>query len=432
LDTSKIAVALKSRTPEQLIAHMRTPLYRNGYALMLSAAITSGLGFVYWMLATRLYTPELVGLNSAVISAMFFVAGVAQLSLVSVMTRFIPRAGRATGRLVGAAYLLTLSVAACASLVFVWGLDIWSPALAFLGSSPLFTAWFVAATMMWCLFVLQDSVLTGLKQTLWVPAENAIFAIAKIVLLMLFATPFVSYGIFASWTVPGLAVVLPISGLIFWRLIPRHVHSTAAQAEPIAPPQIARYAASNYLGSMLSLAVTTLLPLVVVHRLGASANAYFAQPWLIASALQMVAGNMALSLTVEAVTDRTSLKAYTRRALVHTMRLLVPMVLLILIGAPYLLQIFGPDYAAEGSDLLRLLALGTLPNVINMLYLSVVRVQDRVVAIVLLQGALCVLTLGLSHFLIPMYGITGVGFAWVASQMLVAIFVTIANLRSFR
>ena len=64
---------------------------------MLSAAATSGLGVLYWMLATRHYPAEVVGLNSAMISAMLFVAGVAQLSLVSVITCFLPRAGRAAG-----------------------------------------------------------------------------------------------------------------------------------------------------------------------------------------------------------------------------------------------------------------------------------------------------------------------------------------------
>ena len=73
---------------------------------MLSAAATSGLGVIYWMLATRYYSAEVVGLNSAIISAMLIGGRVAQLSLVSVITRFLPRAG-ATGRLVGSAYALS-------------------------------------------------------------------------------------------------------------------------------------------------------------------------------------------------------------------------------------------------------------------------------------------------------------------------------------
>ncbi len=425
---AKNALAL-NLSVQRLVAHARTPLFRNGYALMLSAAATSGLGVVYWMLATRYYSAEVVGLNSAVISAMLFVAGVAQLSLVSVITRFLPRAGHATSRLIGVAYALTLTVAALAGLLFVLGVRLWSPALAFLGASPLFALWFVLATMSWCIFTLQDSVLAGMKQAVWVPIENTTFAVAKIALL-LFAWPAARHGIFASWTIPGAAVLLPVSYLIFRRLLPRHAQSSAAQAEPLLPRRIATYAASNYVGSMFSLAVNTLLPLLVLHQLGPQANAYFAQPWLIASSLQLIAGNMAVSLTVEAATDRERLAGYARRALVHTVRLLVPLVALMLIGAPVLLRLFGRAYAAEGAGLLRLLALGALPNLVNMLYLSVARVRNRVGAIVVVQAALCALALGLSYPLLHLYGITGVGIAWLSSQTLVAAGIGLAHLRT--
>jgi LysM repeat protein/O-antigen/teichoic acid export membrane protein len=426
---AKTTATLKMLSVQRLVAHARTPLFRNGYALMLSAAATSGLGVIYWMLATRYYSAEVVGLNSAVISAMLLVAGVAQLSLVSVIMRFLPRAGRATGRLVSGAYALTLTVAALAGLLFVLSVRLWSPALAFLSASPLFALWFVLATMAWCIFTLQDSVLAAMKQAIWVPIENTIFAIAKIVLLLLFALPATRYGIFASWTIPGAAVLLPITYLIFRRLLPRHAQASAAQAEPLVPRRIAGYAASNYIGSMLSLAVNTLLPLLVLHQIGAQANAYFAQPWLIASSLQLIAGNMAVSLTVEAATDRARLAGYARRALLHTARLLVPLVALTLISAPALLQLFGRAYAAEGAGLLRLLALGALPNLVNMLYLSVARVRNRVGAIVAVQAALCVLTLSLSYPLLHWYGIIGVGIAWLSSQTLVAAGIALAHLR---
>jgi LysM repeat protein/O-antigen/teichoic acid export membrane protein len=423
---AKTTLAFKNLSVQRLVAHVRTPLFRNGYALMLSAATTSGLGMAYWMLATRSYSAEVVGLNSALISAMLLVSGVAQLSLVSVITRFLPRAGRVAGRLVGSAYALTLGVAALASLLFVLGVRLWSPALAFLSASPLFALWFVAATMAWCIFTLQDSVLAGMQQTIWVPIENTIFAIAKIALL--FAWPAACYGIFASWTIPGAAVLLPVTYLIFCRLLPRHAQAGVTLAEPLRPRRIVSFAASNYIGSLLSLAVTTLLPLLVLNQLGPQANAYFAQPWLIASSLQLIAGNMAVSLTVEAATDREQLAGYTRRALLHSARLLVPLVALVLIGAPYLLRLFGRAYADEGAGLLRLLALGALPNLVNMLYLSVARVRHRVVTIVAVQMALCMLTLGLSYPLLHVYGIMGIGIAWLSSQTLVAAGIVLAHL----
>src|SRR5712692_394265 len=96
----------------RVISHTRIPLYRNGYALILSSAMTSGLGAVYWIIAARNYSVEDVGINSAAISAMMFLAGISQLNLMSALVRFVPRAGRGTKRFAIFAYGISMIVAA--------------------------------------------------------------------------------------------------------------------------------------------------------------------------------------------------------------------------------------------------------------------------------------------------------------------------------
>ena len=87
-----------------LMAHLRTPLYRNGYALLLSGFTSAGLGMVFWWLAARSYPAPTVGLNSAAISAMMLLSGVSQLSLTGALVRFVPVSGKAAHRLIGHAY----------------------------------------------------------------------------------------------------------------------------------------------------------------------------------------------------------------------------------------------------------------------------------------------------------------------------------------
>src|ERR687886_313238 len=82
----------------RLVSHVRTPLYRNGYALMLSDGTTSALGFLYWVLAARCYAAETVGLNAAAISTLLLLSGIAQLNLSTALIRFVPIAGPMTPR----------------------------------------------------------------------------------------------------------------------------------------------------------------------------------------------------------------------------------------------------------------------------------------------------------------------------------------------
>src|SRR5207248_8852906 len=100
--------------------------------LLFSGAATSGLGLLYWAVAAHLYPVATVGLNSALLSAMLLLSGMAQLSLNNVLVRFIPAAGHDTRALILWSYLASGITAVILSLVFVIGIDLWSPTLQFL------------------------------------------------------------------------------------------------------------------------------------------------------------------------------------------------------------------------------------------------------------------------------------------------------------
>jgi O-antigen/teichoic acid export membrane protein len=183
----------------RVIVHLRTPFYQNGYALIINSVGISVLGVLYWMLAARYYTTRAVGINSATIAAMTFLAAIARLYLDGALIRFLPRSGTSAGRLIRSAYLISALAAALVGTLFVLGLKYWAPALEFLRASPLLTVVFILATIAFTIFVQQDGVLTGLRQAKWVPVENILYALAKLILLVALAGSFPEYGIFLSW-----------------------------------------------------------------------------------------------------------------------------------------------------------------------------------------------------------------------------------------
>ena len=84
----------------QLLNHLQAPLFRNGYALIFNSAMTSVLGLFYWIIAANYYDAETVGINSALINTMMFLANVTQLNLTNGLNRFLPTAGQATARFI--------------------------------------------------------------------------------------------------------------------------------------------------------------------------------------------------------------------------------------------------------------------------------------------------------------------------------------------
>ena len=85
-----------TRIAASLATHLREPMRRSAYALILGTGLTSILGMIFWVLAARLLTSEAVGTGTALTSAMTFLATVSTLGLGNTLVRFLaPAAAKA-------------------------------------------------------------------------------------------------------------------------------------------------------------------------------------------------------------------------------------------------------------------------------------------------------------------------------------------------
>jgi O-antigen/teichoic acid export membrane protein/aminoglycoside phosphotransferase len=428
------ATAAASSVRAGVRARLTMSLYRNGYALVASSLLTSALGLAYWVIAARAFSPAAVGVSAALISSMALLTSISQLNLTGALNRFLPRAGPAAGRFVVRSYLLALGVSAVASVIFIAGLGLWSPRLEFLADQPELAVWFVVATMAWTIFVLQDSVLAGIRQAAWVPAENLVFSIAKIGLLFAAAAVFPTLGIFVSWSLPAVVLVVPVTLLLFRRLIPAHVRQTRGREQPVGTWGVARYAAADYTAYLVWAGTIGVLPLIVLQQLGPEANAYFFVSWAIAYSLYLISSSMGMAMLAEASLEPDQLRAHQRRTIVESARLVVPGALVVTVGAPLILGLMGSSYSAEAVTLLRLLALSAVPFIVVAAHVNAARVKNRMRVVVGTFAALSGLVFALGLPLMHVLGIVGLGVAWLAAQSAVAAAIAISHLdrRSWR
>ena len=416
--------------PSALLLHLRTPLYRNAYALMASNVVASGLGFIYWALAARLYRPHELAVDSVLISVLTLLSGISQLNLRAALTRLVPESGRRTPGLVAVSYAASAVVAVGVATVFFLGVALIDPGQTLFGG-PLPHAvvlGLIAATVAFALFTLQDGVLIGLRRAVWVPVENGVYGVVKIALLVVFAVSLPHHGILTSFFLPMGVAVAVVSVVLAIRWIPRHVRETGDRAVPVGRQALLRFVAGDYVASLFVLAYTSLLPLLVLAESGTERAAYFYIVWVTATALHLIPVALTASFTVETVAARSDVVAETRRVLLHLVRTLVPIVIVIVIAAPVILQVFGPAYAAEGTAPLRLMALAVLPYGIEVVFFAFLRIHARSREILIIQASLAVLVLGLSWVLIRPFGIVGVAIAWLAAHGVVAAIVLVTRL----
>ncbi|MDX3063758.1 MULTISPECIES: lipopolysaccharide biosynthesis protein [Streptomyces] len=393
-------------------------MFRNAYALMLSTGVSAALGLGFWLVAARYYTEEAVGQGSAAIAAMRLLASVTATTMIGAVVRYVPRAGRATASLVAGTYLVSSVVVALVCVVFLLTLDLWGDSYAPLGTLSAGLV-FTGSCVAWAVLTLQDGVLTGLRKAVWVPVGNAAFSLGKLLLLAAFATALPVLGVFVSWAAATALSVLPLGWLVFRRLIPRQAGSERDR-EPPRLREIGRFLAGDSVGALFSLAMINLLPVMVAVRFDAAHNGFFYIAYTVGGTMEFMAINMASSLTAHASHTPGHLAEGVRGALRRMAVLLVPVVLVLVLFAPYILAPFGHEYADHGTLVLRLLAVAALPRVLVELYIGVLRVQGRTGALAVLQAVMCALVLGSAALLLGPLGIAGAGWAMLLSMTAVA------------
>ncbi len=404
----------------RLAAHLRIPLHRNAYALVASGMITSTLGLLYWMFAARRYSDADVGLGSAVISMMVLIANLAGLGLQNGFVRLIPAAGRRTKRFVGGGMLVAALSAALLAVVFLIGVPWWAPKLeALLRSTPAASFAFVGGTVVWALFVLQDTALMGLRRSTVVPIENLGFSLLKIGIVLALAGSFPTWGVFGSWALAAGVAVVVVSGVVLPRLL---TTATLLARQDDLPDRrsLVRYLAAEHTSVVAWMLTVELVPLVVLNQLGASSNAYYYLSAQLASSLSLLPTAIGISFTAEAATHPAALQALVRKGARNIAIVLVPIVAIVVIFAPLGLQLFGQRYRDNATTLLRLRALSILPYAATLLMTSVARVQGRMRVVTSAYVALSTLTFALTLVLIGPYGLDGAGAAALVAQSIVA------------
>ncbi len=417
------AVSTAEAVPNEGAAHRS--LLRNGRAIALSSSLTSALGVLYWILAARTYAPAVLGTNATAVSAMMFVGGLASLNLPNALIRIIPAGGKQLRRNVMLSYVVVLVVGLAASVVFVAGLRLWAPALLPLASRRWLYVGFGLSTVAWCAFLLQDGALAGMRRAVWIPVENGVFAVAKIVFLVTLAKRFPMSGVFLSWALALIVSVVPTNIGIFTRGIPGPKDSVVTSPRV----DLMRYVGADYASSLCWMAATLLVPLFILNVVGTSANASFSLAWSMAYALYLVSVGMGQSLVAEAAASPTTTGSLSRQAWHHTMRLTVPLALLMVVGAPLILQLFGSHYRHTATPVLRLLALSAVPNVATALAVSVARARQQMMRVFTIVAGISTLVLVLTWLLVKPLGIVGVGWAWLIAQCTIGAVVYYRHLR---
>lgn len=417
---------LSNPLTQALLQHIKSPLYRNSVYLMANTVVTTGLGFFFWMVVARFYTEAEVGWGSAVISAMSLLALLSRLGFGAALVRFLPKAEKPVD-IINSFFTLSGMVALALAVIFIAGLNLWSPALIFIKKNLIFATAFAFFVLLWTLSGLVEYIFIAWRKAEFVLLKGTIFSLLKIPLPILLVLFFHTFGIAAAWGIAS-GVAVAVSLLLLPRV--QNGYKPVPKLNLSAISNTWGYSTGSYLASLFTTLPGLILPIMVVNLAGAAYNAYFYVAWTIAGLLFAIPSAVSQSLFAEGAHFEDKLRVNVRRSLKFVFYLLIPAVALLLLLGNWLLLLFGKSYTTNGLMLLWILSLSSLFTGISEVYKSILRVEDRIKELTILSGFIVmVVPLG-SYFILPITGIVGIGYVWLAAQGLVTLYVLFA-LRSF-
>jgi O-antigen/teichoic acid export membrane protein len=401
-------------------------LYRSAgyfFGMNLFASIT---GFLFWALAARFYSSAQLGYAITLVAMMGLLSTLSALGLGFGLMRHLPKVNDAkkSGELITSALVLTgLSGFMATFLVLIFKNQL-VPSIAFLlassASALLFGSLVAASNVSWVL----DSIFMGQRVARYAFLKNSFAGILKVLLVV----PLISLGtmgLFSSYAFPIL--VSSIFGLIY--LLPRSTgQSPEIKLSRQAISEILPFSLANYLADIFSVLPNFLFPIIVINTLSPEATAHFYIAWIIASVFYTLPMSIGISLLVEATKYDEELGDYVSKSIKAILAIIIPVIFLVWMFGGEFLLLLGEEYSVNSEDLLLVLIITAIPYGLNRVHTSVFNVKNEIKKVALLNALVSTGSIVSAYFVVPSFGILGVGYAWLAIQTIVAFAVLVGYL----
>jgi O-antigen/teichoic acid export membrane protein len=319
-------------------------------------------------------------------------------------------------------FTLTTASAAAVAALFLLGLPIWSPALMFLRDNQLFMSGFITYAVASALVTIMEAAFLARRKAHYSLFNAAVINTVRLTLLLLLVQ-WEMAGMVGS-VVAGPAAAAAASFLLFYPRVDPGYHLRLRLNRSLLR-RLLPYSLGNHFSGLLTQLPQRLLPLIVLALAGPAATGYAQVAWMIGALLVSPGLALAGSAFAEGANAPDQASVVLLNAGAGGLLLTIPLALILLIVAPWLLLLFGAEYSHAAASMLRWLAVAAPLVVLTWLYFTLLRLQKRVARLVILGGLMAVVLLATSALFLPHLGITATSLGWMAAHSLIVALATV-------
>lgn len=401
------------------INYTKEPLYKNSYFLIANTALVSIFGFVFWSIATRMYSTHDIGLTVNMISIISLLSVFSNLGFSSSLIRYLPTTnGKEYKSIINTCFTVTGIISLLFTLFFLIEVEYLSPELTFVKENWYFSLLFIIFSIFMSLNTLHVSIFIGKREPRLELIKNMSWNILKIIFLFIFVSSG-AFGVFSSF---GFSLVIAfLLGTFF--LLPK-IHSEYSPVLTINTKVISdlkNYSFGNYLADFFMTAPSYVLPIMVANILSPNEAAYFYMAWMITGLVMIIPTAISNSFFAEGSYDEESTYKTLQKSLLFTFALLLPTTIILLLFGSKALLIFGKSYSDNATNTLLLLVLSCLPYSFNRMYITLKKIEKSMKPVISINASLALIGLGLSYLFMNSNGLVGVAIGWALGQGIVMI-----------
>lgn len=396
----------------------------NAGSLFGTQIVTSGLGFIYWWLAARLYEPKLVGLSSAAISAMLLLGNVAKVGLDTMLVGELPRNHHSRGALISTALLVAGMAGIVLGILFAYGTPLISPELTPLAQNIPISLLFAIGVGLTSVNLVVDQALIGLLRGQVQLQRNFIFSLVKLLLLFLagkFLTSNFNLMIYATWIGGNLLSLGYIVLSTFSPVINRRI-SIMPQFKLLR--ELSGLTMKHYALNLTMQVPSYALPLLVSGLISIENTGSFYIAWMIASFMFALPYAFTRVLFAVGSLQRSLLKEKIRFTLKLSFAIGTLGAAALFVVAYPILRLFGSTYAEQATSTLRILVVGIFPIIIKTHYVAVSQIFGRMINAAKIIAIGSVLELSLAALGAYLGGLAGLSLGWVVAVYVQSLMMT--------
>lgn len=378
--------------------------YRNSMYLLINMGVSTGMGFLFVLVCAHLYSQADFGYATALLGALGVATGFSNMGMNRTLVRFMGKSEKRSQDLVTGIVLVSVI-----SIVSGFILSRFFTSFGIKHSDPVVVTVFIVTVFLMSIKALFDTAFIAIRESSGTLVENTLFNTVRLI----FPVLVVGSGYIGIFGAQLAAVSFALVAAVF---ILRRFHGFTFLVKPSRSSMSGkwRYALGSYSSDLTGGLPASVVPIIVVAKLGPVAGALWYVAMRIINVLLSVSAAINQAMFAEMSNAEGSINQFLKKATVSMYGALIPFSVAVFVLAPNILRIFHGNYASA-THVLRLMTVFALIGVANYITGSILQVYKMVfyLTIVNIANALVVII----YCLYFARNLNGIAVGWVLGEV---------------